>query len=81
MDGIRVGVDIGGTFTDVALVYPGGLATAKVLTDYAAPEAAILDVGCGTGGNLQALASYGQVVGLDISPIAIEFARRRLWII
>ena len=41
------------------------------------PEAAILDVGCGTGGNLQALASYGQVVGLDISSIAIEFARRR----
>ncbi|MEL7280352.1 MAG: hydantoinase/oxoprolinase family protein [Pseudomonadota bacterium] len=39
---IRVGVDIGGTFTDVALEYPGGLSTCKVLTDYAAPEAAIL---------------------------------------
>ncbi|MCG6883691.1 MAG: hydantoinase/oxoprolinase family protein [Silicimonas sp.] len=40
---IRAGVDIGGTFTDVALEHPEGLATAKVLTDYTAPEAAILD--------------------------------------
>ncbi|MEM1273660.1 MAG: hydantoinase/oxoprolinase family protein [Pseudomonadota bacterium] len=39
---IRVGADIGGTFTDIVLSYPGGLATAKVLTDYAAPERAIL---------------------------------------
>lgn len=42
MSDIRVGVDIGGTFTDVALDHPGGLATAKVLTDYAQPERAIL---------------------------------------
>ncbi|MEM9762685.1 MAG: hydantoinase/oxoprolinase family protein [Pseudomonadota bacterium] len=40
---IRVGVDIGGTFTDVALQHPGGLATCKVLTDYSQPEQAILD--------------------------------------
>ncbi len=39
---IRVGVDIGGTFTDVALEWPGGLATGKILTDYARPERAIL---------------------------------------
>ncbi|MFC3678382.1 hydantoinase/oxoprolinase family protein [Ferrovibrio xuzhouensis] len=39
----RVGVDIGGTFTDVALEYPGGLATAKVLTNYSQPEQAIID--------------------------------------
>ncbi|KAA2311795.1 hydantoinase/oxoprolinase family protein [Puniceibacterium sp. HSS470] len=39
---IRVGVDIGGTFTDVALHHPGGLASCKVLTDYAHPEQAIL---------------------------------------
>ncbi|MEM0937927.1 MAG: hydantoinase/oxoprolinase family protein [Pseudomonadota bacterium] len=42
-DDIRVGVDIGGTFTDVALAHPGGIATAKILTDYTAPEQAILD--------------------------------------
>lgn len=40
---IRVGVDIGGTFTDVALVHPGGLSTCKVLTDHTRPEQAILD--------------------------------------
>ncbi|MEM8876491.1 MAG: hydantoinase/oxoprolinase family protein [Pseudomonadota bacterium] len=42
MSGVRVGVDIGGTFTDVALMSPGGTRTAKVLTDYGAPEAAII---------------------------------------
>ena len=40
---IRVGVDIGGTFTDVALHHTGGLFTCKVLTDYNRPEQAILD--------------------------------------
>ncbi|MEM6940819.1 MAG: hydantoinase/oxoprolinase family protein [Pseudomonadota bacterium] len=42
-EGIRVGVDIGGTFTDVALSHPEGLSTTKVLTNYAQPERAILD--------------------------------------
>ncbi len=41
------------------------------------PNARILDVGCGTGGNLEALAKYGEVHGLDINPIAVDFARRR----
>ncbi|MEM7290393.1 MAG: hydantoinase/oxoprolinase N-terminal domain-containing protein, partial [Pseudomonadota bacterium] len=40
---IRVGVDIGGTFTDVALQHPDGLSTCKVLTNYSQPEQAILD--------------------------------------
>lgn len=40
----RVGIDIGGTFTDVALERDGRLFSAKTLTDYAAPEAAILKV-------------------------------------
>uniref|UniRef100_UPI00353233C0 hydantoinase/oxoprolinase family protein n=1 Tax=Pararhizobium sp. IMCC3301 TaxID=3067904 RepID=UPI00353233C0 len=39
----RVGVDIGGTFTDVALAHAGGLSTCKVLTNYTHPEQAILD--------------------------------------
>lgn len=39
---VRVGVDIGGTFTDVALEVDGSLHTTKVLTDYTAPERAIL---------------------------------------
>ncbi|MEM9438935.1 MAG: hydantoinase/oxoprolinase family protein [Pseudomonadota bacterium] len=40
---IRVGVDIGGTFTDMALEHPGGLESCKVLTNYSRPEQAILD--------------------------------------
>ena len=39
---VRLGADIGGTFTDLVLDHPGGVASAKVLTDHAAPEAAIL---------------------------------------
>ncbi len=39
----RLGVDIGGTFTDVVLEHGGGLTSTKVLTTYAAPENAILD--------------------------------------
>ena len=40
---IRLGADIGGTFTDVALELDGVLHSTKVLTTYAAPEQAILD--------------------------------------
>ncbi len=38
----RVGVDIGGTFTDIALDLDGTLHSTKILTDYTAPERAIL---------------------------------------
>ncbi|MBV7486508.1 hydantoinase/oxoprolinase family protein [Bordetella sp. BOR01] len=38
----RAGVDIGGTFTDVALEHEGRLYAAKVLTDYEKPERAIV---------------------------------------
>ena len=40
---IRLGVDIGGTFTDVVLEGPFGLRSTKVLTTYGAPEDAIVD--------------------------------------
>lgn len=40
---IRLGVDIGGTFTDVVLETPNGLFSTKVLTTYSAPENAIID--------------------------------------
>ena len=40
---IRLGADIGGTFTDVVLDIGGKIHSTKVLTDYAAPEQAILD--------------------------------------
>ena len=40
---IRLGADIGGTFTDIALEATGAMFSTKVLTNYAAPEQAILD--------------------------------------
>ena len=41
-DGARLAVDIGGTFTDVALETRGRLVTTKVLTTQAAPERGVL---------------------------------------
>jgi N-methylhydantoinase A len=40
---VRLGVDIGGTFTDVVLERGGELHSTKVLTTYAAPEDAIVE--------------------------------------
>lgn len=39
----RIGVDIGGTFTDIAMELDGKLHSTKVLTNYAAPEQAIVE--------------------------------------
>ena len=41
----------------------------------AAPR--ILDVGCGTGGNLEMLSEFGAVEGVDVSNDAVEFCRAR----
>ena len=40
---MRLGVDVGGTFTDVVLEHDGELASCKVLTTHDAPEQGILD--------------------------------------
>src|SRR6266850_3402611 len=37
----------------------------------------ILDVGCGTGANLELLACYGEAEGVDVSPEALAFCRER----
>lgn len=37
----------------------------------------ILDVGCGTGGNLRFLENWGCGTGMDLSPVALDYARRR----
>ncbi|MEM9574247.1 MAG: hydantoinase/oxoprolinase family protein, partial [Pseudomonadota bacterium] len=42
-DAVRLGVDIGGTFTDVVLERGGNRFSTKVLTTYAAPEDAIIE--------------------------------------
>lgn len=42
-----------------------------------APDADILEIGSGTGANLDLLAEFGRVVGLEMSPEALGFARQR----
>lgn len=37
----------------------------------------ILDVGCGTGANLEMLAQFGTAQGVDVSDDALEFCRRK----
>ena len=37
----------------------------------------ILDVGCGTGGNLAMLSQFGDAEGVDVSPDALAFCRAR----
>lgn len=37
----------------------------------------ILEIGCGTGGNIEILSHFGEVVGLDNSPEAIKFCQER----
>ncbi|MBI3920694.1 MAG: class I SAM-dependent methyltransferase [Armatimonadetes bacterium] len=37
----------------------------------------IVDLGCGTGGNLPELAQFGEVVGVDMSPEALHLCRSR----
>ena len=59
----RIGVDIGGTFTDIALEHAGGLTSCKVLTDHADPSRAILagiEKAAGEAG--VSPASIGQVI-------------------
>jgi SAM-dependent methyltransferase len=41
------------------------------------PEAAIVDVGCGTGGNIAALACGYRCAGIDTSAEAVDLARQR----
>ncbi len=40
-------------------------------------EIRILDVGCGTGANLEMLAQFGESEGVDISDDALEFCQRK----
>ncbi|MBX3412076.1 MAG: class I SAM-dependent methyltransferase [Pirellulales bacterium] len=47
----------------------------RYLTDW--QDKPILDAGCGTGGNLSRLGQNSQTVGIDYSPDALRFCRRR----
>ena len=58
----RLGVDIGGTFTDVVLETGAESFSTKVLTTYAAPEQAILD-------GMQAVCAKAGITPRDITQI------------
>lgn len=46
--------------------------------DVSASTRSVLDAGCGTGSGMSTyLAEYGKVTGIDVSPIALEFCRKR----
>jgi SAM-dependent methyltransferase len=49
----------------------------SILRRYGAPGGRGLDVGCGTGGMLQALAGRGVWVGADAEPLALAFSHAR----
>ena len=53
--------------------------TKRVLENYfpANGKSQILDAGCGTGAGMRFLSQYGTVVGLDISPYAMQFCLKR----
>lgn len=40
-------------------------------------ELRILDVGCGTGANIEMLAAYGEAEGVDVSDDALAFCRKK----
>jgi len=40
-------------------------------------EPRILDIGCGTGGNLESLSKFGKAEGVDISREALDYCRAR----
>ncbi|MBC7898949.1 MAG: class I SAM-dependent methyltransferase [Saprospiraceae bacterium] len=46
-------------------------------TKYKVESPKILDVGCGTGANLEMLAQFGESKGVDVSDDALEFCRQK----
>lgn len=51
----------------------------EICSKLQAPDAGfrILDVGCGTGANLEMLSAFGDAEGVDVSEDALEFCRRK----
>jgi SAM-dependent methyltransferase len=49
----------------------------RACRDLGEKEPRILDVGCGTGANLQMLGDFGHAEGVDVSTDALEFCRAR----
>jgi len=53
------------------------IAEALLATQWLEPSVAILDVGCGTGGNLAWLTCYGTAWGMDVATLALNYCRQR----
>ncbi|HEX8708508.1 MAG TPA: class I SAM-dependent methyltransferase [Pyrinomonadaceae bacterium] len=49
----------------------------KICAELGESRPRILDVGCGTGANLELLGRYGDAEGVDVSPDALAFCRQR----
>ncbi len=49
----------------------------RICRDLGKREPQILDVGCGTGANLQMLSNFGIAEGVDVSAEALDFCRAR----
>ncbi len=49
----------------------------RICAKFADTQPRILDVGCGTGANLEMLSEFGQAEGVDVSPEALTFCRQR----
>ncbi len=49
----------------------------RVVSDLKQKPPRILDIGCGTGANLEMLAQFGETEGVDVSPEALHFCRTR----
>jgi SAM-dependent methyltransferase len=43
----------------------------------ARPPLRILDIGCGTGGNLLEMARLGEASGIDVDPLCVDYCRRK----
>lgn len=50
---------------------------ARIVENLKIPKAKILDVGCGTGANLEMLADFGEAEGVDVSTEALDFCQTR----
>jgi SAM-dependent methyltransferase len=59
--------------------YRGNRLVARALLAHFCPvtPALRLDAGCGTGKNLEALAGFGEPIGVDFDPQAVAFSRER----
>jgi SAM-dependent methyltransferase len=49
----------------------------RICADLKLDRPRILDIGCGTGANLEMLAEFGETEGVDVSPDALAFCRER----